>query len=171
MTKAEYKQTIRDLVADAEAHGIGVAIVNGSTVQNIRPKDYLVTQPTDITDKTLVERLNTLKNGMALNLSGEQRSWLGAAADRIEALEAAGQWRPIETAPKDGTWFLIVNVDDDWPSMECGRYEPLMTDLFEEVGDGLYRKTRNSAYDWEGFSNFHRATHWFLIPQPPVPHD
>lgn len=93
------------------------------------------------------------------------------AADRIEALEAAGQWRPIETAPKDGTWFLIVNVDDDWPSMECGRYEPLMTDLFEEVGDGLYRKTRNSAYDWEGFSNFHRATHWFLIPQPPVPHD
>lgn len=106
-------------------------------------------------------------------------------ADRIEALQDAlkkatdhgdnmadcllyaTEWRPIETAPKDGTWFLIVNATDGCESMECGRYDPMMMERFVGAGDGLYRKEMQSVMDWRGFNNIHRATHWLPLPQPP----
>jgi hypothetical protein len=83
------------------------------------------------------------------------------------ALAVADQWQTIESAPRDGTWFLIVNERDGWESMEVGCYEPLTVERFVEAGDGLYRREMGSAYDWRGFNNFHRATHWRPLPAPP----
>lgn len=81
-------------------------------------------------------------------------------------------WLPIETAPRDGTWFLIYLADEDdgpFSAYEVGKYDPYMTTDYIEVEGGLYRKELRSSYDWAGFNNFHRATHWMPLPEPPEP--
>lgn len=78
-------------------------------------------------------------------------------------------WRPIETAPKDGTWFMIARVDEGFDSYEVGKYDPLTGDYYEPVEGGLFRKVTKPIYDWRGFNNFHRATHWQPLPFPPKP--
>lgn len=83
--------------------------------------------------------------------------------------EGAGVgWKPIETAPRDGRWFIIGCFGYSDPGYEIGRFDPLMHDKFVEVENGLYRKERFSAYDWQGFNNFHRATHWCDLPPLPA---
>jgi hypothetical protein len=72
-------------------------------------------------------------------------------------------WRPIETAPRDGTWFVIFT--HGW--YEVGRYSPSMYDHYVEVEGGLYRKEKEPGYEWEGFNNFHAATHWMPLAAPP----
>lgn len=45
----------------------------------------------------------------------------------------------------------------------------MTTDYVEtESGSEVYRKVKRSSYDWTGFNNFHRATHWMPLPDPPV---
>ena len=78
-------------------------------------------------------------------------------------------WRPIETAPKDGTWFLICRADDGFDSYEVGRFDPMILPEFVEAGEGLYRKIERKGYEWTGFNNMHRATHWMPLPEPPSP--
>ena len=75
-------------------------------------------------------------------------------------------WKPIETAPRDGSWFIVCRAGEN-DSYEVGCYSPLMGDKFVEAGEGLYRKEKQSIYDWNGFDNFHRATHW--MPLLPIP--
>lgn len=79
-------------------------------------------------------------------------------------------WHPISTAPRDGTWFVTARfplIPDQRPEYEIGAYDPLMFDRFVEAGNGLYRKEQESGYDWVGFNNFLRATHWMGLPPPP----
>lgn len=77
-------------------------------------------------------------------------------------------WQPIATAPRDGTWFVICNAEDGARSFEVGCYEPLMHDRYVDAGGGLYRRERTATYDWHGFNNFGRATHWMPLPPPPI---
>jgi hypothetical protein len=84
-------------------------------------------------------------------------------------------WQPIETAPKDGTWFLICNADDGFDSYEVGSYDPEVGSYdptfwpeYVEVEGGLYRKEMKTSYEWRGFNNLHRATHWMPLPEPPL---
>ncbi len=77
------------------------------------------------------------------------------------------EWRPIETAPKDGTWFMICREGKGFESYEVGRYEPSFWDKYIPVEDDLFRKTREQVFDWRGFNNFHRATHWMPLQEPP----
>lgn len=118
-------------------------------------------------DSDLVKRLRDIYRELLRPAPNDARA-IAEAADRIEALLREREWRPIESAPKDGTWFLIVNAADGFESMECGRYDPMMMDRFVEAGDGLYRKERESVLDWRGFNNFHRATHWMPMPAAPA---
>lgn len=68
-------------------------------------------------------------------------------------------WQPIETAPRDKTWFIIIDAADP-DSVELGRYNPLKLDRYEYAGNGLFRIVEYVAYEWDGFNNFHQATHW-----------
>jgi hypothetical protein len=81
----------------------------------------------------------------------------GVASDTTETADYSTYnkevlgWRPIETAPKDGTLLLL------WaPSMvepHLGRWE---------------REWRNNHYgDREAYWYFANVTHWMHIPEPP----
>lgn len=78
------------------------------------------------------------------------------------------EWQPIETAPKDGTWFLICRADDGYYSYEIGKHEPFMMAEYVPATEGLYRKEMRPVHEWRGFNNMHRATHWMPVPPPPV---
>jgi hypothetical protein len=72
------------------------------------------------------------------------------------------KWRQIETAPKDGQWFVI------WANgrPEVGRYNPAYWTEYEPVEDGLFRARETRIAEWEGFNNFPAATCWIPIPKP-----
>ena len=92
----------------------------------------------------------------------------GLAAPNHQPHAVSQGWRTdLENAPRDGTWFLTVNADEGADSFEVGKYDPYMTANFVEVGDNLFRKELRPSYDWTGFNNFHRATHWMPLPSPP----
>jgi hypothetical protein len=42
-----------------------------------------------------------------------------------------------------------------------------LTEIGAENEDDLYRKVEKIAYEWRGFNNMHRATHWMPLPEPP----
>ena len=77
-------------------------------------------------------------------------------------------WNPIETAPRDGSWFMICKSSDGAESVEVGRYDPLMRYEYENAGDGMFRRREVVSYEWSGFNNFHRATHWMPLPELPT---
>ena len=90
-----------------------------------------------------------------------------AAGDGAVNPSLVGIWQLIETAPRDGTWFLICRAGEGFDSYEVGCFDPYMHSKYEPVGGGLYRQVREPIYDWRGFNNFSRATHWMQLPKPP----
>ncbi len=72
-----------------------------------------------------------------------------------EALrEAADGWRPIESAPKDGTSLLLACTD--WPhSTVLGK--PIPVKVGGNIGKG-----------WEIFGASWQPTHWMPLPAPPA---
>ena len=78
-------------------------------------------------------------------------------------------WQDIGTCPRDGSWFLICNASEGFGSYEVGRYEPTyFHDYIAIAGQNdAYRKVSRKVYDWRGFNNMHRATHWAPLPSPP----
>jgi hypothetical protein len=56
-------------------------------------------------------------------------------------------WKPIETAPKDGTQVLLTGVGlDRW------------------ISTGHYK---NGWLDDDGPGRLHNVTHWMPLPEPP----
>lgn len=87
--------------------------------------------------------------------SEDDNAAMAEAADRIEALEEAQTWRPIETAPRDGQRFLT------W----CKFYGV-------RIGRAYVRADHDdwlSNVDAYGGSSKGgmRATHWMPLPTPP----
>lgn len=77
------------------------------------------------------------------------------------------EWQPIETAPKDGTWFLAARLGEGPESYEIGACDPYFFPEYIEVENGLFRKEMRPLGTWRGFSNMHRMTHWMPLPTPP----
>lgn len=71
------------------------------------------------------------------------------------------EWKPIDSAPKDGTRILVAldNGDiatDQWLLEHLAEYV--------EISPGLYRKQEKvvvHGFEWP------QATHWMLPPAPP----
>lgn len=68
-----------------------------------------------------------------------------------DALLAASQWQPIETAPKDGTWVLCFVPDN------CPEYENTLV-LRYVIG----------SWGRPGIGGY-RPTYWQPLPNPPSP--
>lgn len=95
--------------------------------------------------------------------------FINERAERLEAERdaiAAAQWQPIETAPKDGSPFVIRREGEGFDTYEVGYYDPYYFARYEPAEGGLYRKIEDKIGDWRGFNNFHRATHWTPLPPP-----
>jgi len=65
------------------------------------------------------------------------------------------KWQPIETAPKDGSWFLAFNPNSNmcWAPYEFASWT---TDW-----------SGRSYYCQEDTSEETEATHWMPLPEPP----
>lgn len=62
-------------------------------------------------------------------------------------------WKPIESAPKDGTWFLAYGLGPlPCQVMQWAEYD----------GDG-----RLTWRDYNGFEYMEGPTHWMPLPDPP----
>lgn len=77
-------------------------------------------------------------------------------------------WQPIETAPKDGSVFIMARFADDGhsPEYEVAQYDPHRWDEYVEAGDGLYRKEERVISEWRN-DNPGRMTHWMPLPEAP----
>lgn len=71
--------------------------------------------------------------------------------ERLEETEMKTVWRPIETAPKDGTWFLYLDADN------------FVSSAFTEDGVEYYGDHHSSTYG----NKLYGLTHWMPLPQPP----
>lgn len=83
---------------------------------------------------------------------------------RIEALEAAQQWQPIETAPKDGTRILLckqAGYGIAWAGLGYWfNREPCPHDPPCKPGAHL---------GWtDGLDTYSTPTHWMPLPDIPV---
>lgn len=76
------------------------------------------------------------------------------------------EWQPIETAPKDGSWFVTASFRDDDFEFEVCRYDPYYTAKYVELENGNYQKELVLLMEFTS-NNFHRATHWMPLPPPP----
>jgi hypothetical protein len=77
------------------------------------------------------------------------------------------EWQPIETAPRDGSYFVTIRIDDEIASEpEIGKYEPYKHHKYEEASNGLYRRVEVVYMEFT-HNNFHRSTHWLPLPALP----
>ena len=82
---------------------------------------------------------------------------------RLQIVEEASRWRPIETAPKDGTHILLY-----YPERDC-----CIGGSYVEITDGDWETGYKRWMEWqvddelyvgdEGYS----PTHWMPLPTPP----
>lgn len=76
-------------------------------------------------------------------------------------------WRPIETAPRDGTVFMVIGAGYDWP--EIVRWETYADDVAEEAGAPGYwsyaEPLLNNVTDSPGDDEW---THWMPLPEGPA---
>lgn len=80
----------------------------------------------------------------------------------VSPVARAGEWQPIETAPKDGTELLLWNGEHIIGWWETGR-EFRGSDHFNDWSFG-YETV--SGYD-AGFKRVNKPTHWQPLPEPP----
>lgn len=84
------------------------------------------------------------------------------------AAPAEEVWRPIATAPKDGTRILMSRAGENIGiyEIEINEWCSMERSYFEHVEGDLYRKVQDKPHEfWNG--NGHRATHWMPLPTPP----
>lgn len=65
------------------------------------------------------------------------------------------EWKPIETAPKDGTWFLVIDPDSSMCWAPYG-FCSWQTDY-----------SGHSYWAEEDTSEEIQPTHWMPLPDPP----
>ncbi len=78
------------------------------------------------------------------------------ALELAEALEAttSPQWQPIESAPRDGSRFIVCNMLNGSGYMTIGSNYRNCGDEVLRIGDGLYRQ----YFDF---------SHWMPLPEVP----
>ena len=72
-------------------------------------------------------------------------------------------WQPIETAPKDGSVFLIVDMKSSRPMAYAACWWPERDDLYPwAIFEGV-----NTDGGLNSYSRKYPPTHWMPMPEPP----
>lgn len=91
------------------------------------------------------------------------------AAEANEALEAAQAWRPIETAPKDGTWVLVTWAENAGSSGDDEGSQPAVVAQWTTLCNGMTVKGhwQFAWFDGGYYGHIYQPTHWMPLPPPP----
>lgn len=80
-----------------------------------------------------------------------------------------GEWMPIETAPRDGSYLLLLSPDGDvgigFILTEEFAGLSLQSTPAAWVGRRSYERKPSV---WLGRHGAHEATHWMPLPEPPA---
>jgi len=79
-------------------------------------------------------------------------------------LAADMQWRPIETAPRNGCW-LGLHSDGDMNICKIEYGIPVVLNNGDYDAGGYGRNYKTKAHN--EFSDYERLTHWMPVPKPP----
>jgi Protein of unknown function (DUF551) len=99
-----------------------------------------------------------------IELSELERQKLAKAG--ADSISHQYEWRPIDTAPKDGTYFLVLcerYKDEAGPDIFQAVYEE---EFFDEWEFNLYvpmPSDKRGTYE----PLYRDATHWMPLPAPP----
>lgn len=75
------------------------------------------------------------------------------------------EWKPIETAPKDGTNILVIDVSAEAPEADIAHYyDGWWVGCPSDTRDGLERAGCDVFGTVGVYTN---ATHWQHLPEPP----
>lgn len=100
-----------------------------------------------------ITRLNPCRRACCLPTIGDPRTTLG------ESFASLTAWRPIETAPKDGTWLMLVDSQD----RGMGHFPTALRWDSRAHGSGWWANDMN-------YSNIHYVpTHWMPLLELPKP--
>jgi hypothetical protein len=78
--------------------------------------------------------------------------------------QRAEQWQQIETAPKDGTYVVLVGkCKSDWPNAPR---RSCISRWCEKVEDSPFY-IEGWPFASPGFCDVFLATHWMPLPDPP----
>lgn len=81
-----------------------------------------------------------------------------------------GEWLPIESAPKDGTWLLVAGT------IWAGEISGIVKNVRAEMGIARFTNGKSDfdGDDWwddtggDAYACWCRPTHWMPLPQPPA---
>lgn len=96
---------------------------------------------------------------------GDHEAHIRALQARVDELEAARQWKPIDTAPRNGSWFIGAWLDQDGhrdSEIHKARWADEYT-LAEERGGNPDDWLRGS---WDDGEDEIVLTHWMPLPPP-----
>jgi hypothetical protein len=111
--------------------------------------------------KRTVNRLNKVRAtgaGAALIRQAEEVTDAQGEAVARAALDAVPRWRPIESAPKDGTPVDLWVDGRRWTNMEWNSTSPC----------NPYGAWKPEGASWEEELSCLNPTHWMPLPEPPT---
>lgn len=116
---------------------------------------------------TTLADLERVESELRADAARFHSTWTGGMADIIAAYVAAQrerEWQPIETAPKDGTWFLAISAGrDKWTGAQ---FRPAIVMINP---DGNYVADDISDEYAEATPSEWPLTHWMPLPKEPKP--
>lgn len=118
----------------------------------------------------IVENLRGLSRGdnSDFSLGDEAAEEISRLRERVAELEAklkeATEWRPIESAPKNGEWLLIYDprYRDEMP-VTFGSY----MQIEDRDTLGRFKKGEWFGFEWDGMPSAYEPTHYLPLPAPP----
>lgn len=78
----------------------------------------------------------------------------------LRAVGVAEQWRPIETAPRDGTPLWLVEPGESFGLTVAHQYQGMW--LHDSFGGDRWEEVRG------GIAPVRQPTHWMPLPAPPT---